>query len=94
MIEIKEATKRAQDFIVEFFDKPEKIQVEAFSLSDDKKSWNVTFSFWQKSERVNQLQHILGINGSKIYKTIKVDIESGDVIKMKTSIAENAPETV
>ncbi len=94
MIQIKEAAKRAQDFIVEFFDKAEKIQVEAFSLSDDKKFWNVTFSFWQKSEQVNQLQSVLGINGSKIYKTIKIDIGSGDVIGIKVGIAENAAETV
>ena len=94
MIEIKEAAKKAQDFIGEFFNNPEKIQVEAFSLSEDGKFWNVTISFWQKSEQLNQLQSILGINGSKMYKTTKVDVDSGDIVGMKDGIAENAVETV
>ena len=94
MIELKEAVEKAKDFIADFFDKPEKIQVEAFSLSEDKKSWNVTYSFWRKAESSNQLQTILGITGSKIYKTIQIDTEKGEVIGMKVGIAENLTETV
>ena len=94
MIELKEAVEKAKDFIADFFDKPEKIQVEAFSLSEDKKSWNVTYSFWRKAESSNQLQTILGITGSKIYKTIQIDTEKGEVIGMKAGIAENLTETV
>lgn len=94
MIEIKEATKTAKDFIVELFGSPEKVQIEAFSLSDDKKAWNITFSFWQKSEQTNQLQSILGITGSKIYKTIQVDIENGNVTAMKVGAAENVAEAL
>jgi len=94
MIELKEAVEKAKDFIADFFDKPEKIQVEAFSLSEDKKSWNVTYSFWRKAESSNQLQMILGITSSKIYKTIQIDTEKGEVIGMKAGIAENLTETV
>ena len=94
MIELKETVEKAKDFIADFFDKPEKIQVEAFSLSEDKKSWNVTYSFWRKAESSNQLQTILGITGSKIYKTIQIDTEKGEVIGMKVGIAENLTETV
>jgi hypothetical protein len=94
MIELKEAVEKAKDFIADFFDKPEKIQVEAFSLSEDKKSWNVTYSFWRKADSSNQLQTILGITGSKIYKTIQIDTEKGEVIGMKAGIAENLTETV
>ena len=47
MIQIKDAIEKAKNSIIEIFEKPEKIQVEAFSLSEDKKSWNVTYSFWQ-----------------------------------------------
>ncbi len=94
MIEFKEAVEKANDFIVNFFDKPEKIQLEAFSRSDDKKSWNVTYSFWRKAEPINQLQRALEITGNKVYKTIEIDAEKGDVIGMKVGIAENATETV
>jgi hypothetical protein len=37
---------------------------------------------------------VLGITGRKIYKTIEIDIESGDVIAMKAGIAENVTEVV
>ncbi len=94
MIELKEAVEKAKNFIADFFDKPEKIQVEAFSLSEDKKSWNVTYSFWRKAEPINQLQRTLGITGSKVYKTIEIDAEKGDVIGMRVGIAENTTETV
>ncbi len=86
--------KRAKDFITKFFDEPERIQLEAFSLSDDKKSWNISYSFWRKTESSNQLQEVLGITGSKVYKTIEIDAEKGEVIGMKVGIAENAAETV
>ncbi|MDQ2747191.1 MAG: hypothetical protein M3T96_08035 [Acidobacteriota bacterium] len=83
MIQIKDAIERAKDSINEIFDSPEKLQIEAFVLSDDKKKWNVTYSFWQKSEPISQLQSILGITGSKVYKMIEIDAESGDIIGMK-----------
>ncbi len=66
MIEIEDTVKRAKDFITKFFEEPERIQLEAFGLSDDEKSWNVTYSFWRKAEPINQLQTILGITGSKV----------------------------
>ena len=94
MIEIKDAVKKAKDFIVELYGEPEKIQIEAFNRSDDKKSWNVTYSFWRKAEPINQLQRALGITGSKVYKTIEIDAEKGDVIGMRVGIAENTTETV
>jgi len=94
MIQIKDAIEKAKNSIIEIFEKPEKIQVEAFSLSEDKKSWNVTYSFWQKSDPVSQLQSALGITGSKVYKTIEIDAESGDILGMKVGIAENSAETV
>ena len=94
MIEIKDAIEKAKNSIKEIFEEPEKIQVEAFSLSEDKKLWSVTYSFWQKSEPVSQLQLVLGISGSKVYKTIEIDAETGEVLGMKIGIAENAIETV
>jgi len=36
----------------------------------------------------------LGITGSKVYKTIEIDAEKGDVIGMRVGIAENTTETV
>lgn len=94
MIELKDAVKKAKDFIVDLYGEPEKIQVEAFNLSDDKKSWNVTYSFWRKAETINQLQSMLGITGSKIYKIIEIDVESGEVIGMKAAATENLIESV
>ncbi len=94
MIELKDAVEKAKNFIIEFFGESQRIQVEAFTLSDDKKSWNITYSFWRKFEPVTQLQSILGITGSKIYKTIEIDIESGNVIGMRAGIAENITEAV
>ena len=94
MIQINDAIEKAKNSIIEIFAKPEKIQVEAFGLSEDKKSWNVTYSFWQKSEPVSQLQLVLGITESKVYKTIEIDAESGEIIGMKIGSAGNALEVV
>lgn len=94
MIEIKDAVEKAKSFIVELYSEAEKIQVEAFNLSDDKKTWDVTYSFWRKAEPINQLQAVLGITGSKVYKTVKIDAEKGDVIGMRVGMAENATESI
>jgi hypothetical protein len=94
MIEIKDAIEKAENFITDFFNNPERIQLEAFGMSDDGKSWNITYSFWLKAEPINQLQTVLGITGNKVYKTIKIDAEKGDVIGMKVGSAENTIEVV
>lgn len=94
MIEIKDAIKEAENFIKGFFSTPERIQLEAFGLSDDGKFWNITYSFWLKAEPINQLQTVLGITSNKVYKTIKIDAEKGGVIGMKVGSAENTIEAV
>lgn len=91
MIDITEAIEKARKFVVELYDETDKILLEGFSLSADRKSWNITYSFWRKNETPNQLQAALGITGSKTYKIIEIDGESGEVVGMKAgSTAESA----
>ena len=94
MIQIKEAIEKAKNSVNDIFGEPEKLQIEAFTLSEDKSSWNIMYSFWQKSEPVSQLQTVLGITGKRVYKTLEIDAESGDLIGMKVGMPENMSEAV
>jgi hypothetical protein len=94
MIDLKEAIEKAKQFIIDLNGEQEKLQLEAAYLSRASNSWNVTYSFWRKEESPNQLQQILGINSRKIYKTIEIDAESGEVIGIQMGLPEKKTETV
>ena len=82
MIELKEAIERAKQFLVELNGDLERFQIEEITLSDDKKKWLVTTSFFRKIQSPNELQKTLGLESERVYKRVVIDSESDDVLGM------------
>lgn len=82
MIELKEALNIAKQFIIEMSGEKSDFQIEEVALSDDKKNWQVTYSYSEKIENPNSLQSALGLEKRRLYKRIVIDAENKDVIGM------------
>ena len=80
MIDVKEATQRARDYLLSFFPDAEKVQLEEVELTDDKAYWFITLSYEGVSHSVASS---LLVGKSVRYKIFKLDAESGNVISMK-----------
>ena len=87
MVGIKEAVSAANQFINEVYSTtfPD-LMLEEIARSEDDKYWLVTLGFTREATYRNALQAALG-NASKererVYKTIKVDVETGQPIAMQ-----------
>ena len=82
MIDLKEAIERAKQFIVELNGETEQFQVEEVLLSEDKKNWFVTVSYYKKIHSPNELQKTLGLEGQRAYKRVVIDSENENVVGM------------
>lgn len=82
MIDLKEAIERAKQFIVELNGETEQFQVEEIMLSEDKKNWIVTVSYYKKIQSPNELQKTLGLENQRAYKRVVIDSENENVISM------------
>jgi hypothetical protein len=82
MIDLKEAIERAKQFIAELNGEPEQFQVEEIMLSEDKKNWLVTVSYFKKIKSPNELQKTLGLEGQIAYKRVVVDSENENIVGM------------
>lgn len=82
MIDLKEAIERAKQFIVELNGEPEKFQIEEVILSEDKKTWLVTVSYYTKIDSPNELQKTLGFEGRKAYKRVIIDSKTEEIVGM------------
>jgi hypothetical protein len=80
MIDLKEAMEKAKQFIVEMEGEQDDLHLEAALLSNDKKSWSVTYSYRRNIENPNDLQKVLGMMVKKIYKKVILDSESKEII--------------
>lgn len=80
MIDLKEATEIAKEFVSEIDDNYSDIHLESVLLSPDKKSWEVTYSYSKKLEEPNDLQKILGFYKRKFYKRVIIDNENKQII--------------
>lgn len=61
MIDLKEPIEKAKQFIVELNGEPDNFQVEEVFLSESRKSWFVTLSYYRKNDSPNDLQKALGL---------------------------------
>jgi len=86
MIDVKDSIKKAKNFIIDMYsdEKISQLMLEEVDISDDKKFWLITLGFNIKKPIINLMDTISG-NQEKIrvYKIIKIDSLSGDVISMK-----------
>jgi hypothetical protein len=80
MIDVKQATDTAKEYLSSFFPDAEKVQLEEVELTNDKAHWFITLSYEGVS---NSVASSLLVGKSVRYKIFKLDAESGEVISMK-----------
>lgn len=80
MIDLKEAIEKAKQFIVELNGEAEQFQVEEVFLSEDKKNWFVTLSYYKKIDSPNSLQKALGLENLRTYKRVVIDNDTTDIV--------------
>jgi hypothetical protein len=80
MINVKEATDKAREYLRSFFPDAERVQLEEVELTEDKAYWFITLSYEGTSSSVASS---LLVGKSVRYKLFKLDAESGEVLSMK-----------
>ena len=80
MINVKEATDKAKEYLVSFFPDAENVQLEEVEMTEDKAHWFVTISYEGVS---NSVASSLLVGKSVLYKIFKIDAQLGEVISMK-----------
>ncbi|HEY0047689.1 MAG TPA: hypothetical protein VGB68_00275 [Pyrinomonadaceae bacterium] len=82
VLDMKDVTEIAKQFIFELNGEQEQFQVEEIMLSEDRKNWLITVSYYRKIKSQNELQKTLGLEGSRVYKRIVIEREKYHVIGM------------
>lgn len=80
MINVKEATEKAKEYLVIFFPEAENVLLEEVELTADKSFWMVTLSF---EGATSSVASSLLVGRSVLYKVFRIDAESGEVISMR-----------
>jgi hypothetical protein len=80
MINVKDATEKAKEYLLAFFPDAEQVQLEEVELSADKGQWLITLSYEGVSGSVASS---MLVGKSLRYKIFKLDAESGEVLSMK-----------
>jgi len=80
MINVKEATDKAKEYLVSFFPDAENVQLEEVEMTEDKAHWFVTISYEGIS---NSVASSLLVGKTVLYKIFKIDAKEGEVISMK-----------
>ena len=80
MIDVKEATEKAEAYLRAFFPNADRIQLEEIELTEKKDFWLITLSYEGVS---NSVASSLLVGKSVRYKLFKLDAESGEVLSMK-----------
>ncbi len=80
MINVKEATDKAKEYLVSFFPDAENVQLEEVEMTEDKAHWLVTISYEGVS---NSVASSLLVGKTVLYKIFKIDAKVGEVISMK-----------
>lgn len=84
MVNVNEAIKKAETFAKKVIDNPlTNIAVEEVELSEDEKTWLITLGWDEPMKGVTSSALKSVISPERIYKVFYVDIESGEVNKMK-----------
>lgn len=80
MINVKEATDKAKEYLLSFFPDAENVQLEEVELTEDKSHWLVTISYEGTS---NSVASSLLVGKTVLYKVFRIDAKNGVVISMK-----------
>ncbi len=63
MINVKEATDKAREYLVSFFPDAEKVQLEEIELTEDKEHWFITLSYEGVSNSVASVTEDVAVVG-------------------------------
>ncbi|MCK5136613.1 MAG: hypothetical protein KAR19_12545 [Bacteroidales bacterium] len=80
MIDVKEASDKAKEYLISFFPDAENVQLEEAELTDDKTHWFITLSYEGVS---NSVASSLLVGKSVRYKIFKLHAKSGEILSMK-----------
>lgn len=84
MVNVNEAIESAETFTKKVIDNPlTNIAVEEVELSEDEKTWLITLGWDEPMKGVTSSALKSVIGPERIYKVFYVDIETGNVNKMK-----------
>lgn len=81
-MDLKKATEIAKKFIVDFNGEPDNLALEEISLSPDKSTTDVVYSYNKKHVNPNSLQKALGLEGIRHYKKVVIENDSEEVLGM------------
>ncbi len=88
MIELRQAIEIAKKFIIEMNGEQEDLQLEYVRHLESDNTWRATYSFLRDESTPNQLQAVLGITrNGRIYRTIDIEDENGEVVGMQMGSA-------
>jgi len=80
MINAKDASDKAKEYLLAFFPDAEQVQLEEVELSADKGHWMITLSYEGVSGSVASS---MLVGKSLRYKIFKLDAKNGEVLSMK-----------
>ena len=80
MINVKEATEKAKEYLVNFYPEAENVLLEEVELTADKAYWMVTLSF---EGITSSVASSLLVGKSVLYKIFRIEAETGEVISMR-----------
>jgi hypothetical protein len=80
MINVKEATDKAKEYLVNFYPEAENVLLEEVELTADKAYWMVTLSF---EGITSSVASSLLVGKSVLYKIFRIEAETGEVISMR-----------
>jgi hypothetical protein len=100
MIELDEALKITRKFIEEVSRVDGGWELEEATLDNKKNIWHITYSFLRGNEILpspieplsSKLSEILSNRRRRLYRTVKINSETGQVLEMKAGFAERQPE--
>lgn len=87
--DIRALSQYAEQFVTELYGKQDQFQIEEVKRSGRGKDWTVTVSYFRKHKTPNDLQKVLGLFGSRVYK--QLTIQSDGTV---TGITNWYPDTV
>jgi hypothetical protein len=80
MINAKEATDKAKEYLTSFFPEAEQVQLEEVELAEDKTHWLITLSY---EGITSSVASSMLVGKSLLYKIFKLNAKDGEVISMK-----------
>ncbi len=80
MIDVNQATNKAQEYLKSFYPDAERVQLEEVELTNDKTQWLITLSY---EGVANSVASSLLVGKSLRYKIFKLEADTGEVISMK-----------